>query len=174
MLGLEILLDLFVVVVFLVATYENQTKLATAEGEGGLNLTPFIEEEECSHPVEASIDKHLENPSYEDNGNPPWDVEEVVDQPLVIQPQEEELIPFDVNKPDVPNRSEVLTDNTQELSIDVTQITAKKAWKVAKALGLPYKNPDRSRIKVNTLRANIQAVLVEDPRRVQDVLPFVG
>ena len=126
-----------------------------------------------------------QNTTTETDDLPPWDVDEVVEVPdikipemnpvdegiEVLQSPDEELIPFDVDEPDVPSRNEVFNDYPD---FDVTQISAKKAWKAAKALGLPYKNPDKSRIKVTVLRANIDAYLRENPSQISDVLPFVG
>ncbi|WP_198648276.1 hypothetical protein [Cyanothece sp. BG0011] len=129
----------------------------------------------------------------EEDDWPPWDVDELIDSLTQVEPEpstntlddttegtlspelklpEEGLIPFDVDEPDVPSRTEIFSDDN--VSVDVSQITAKKAWKAAKALGLPYKNPDRSRIKVTVLRQNIETYLGENRSQIPDVLPFVG
>ncbi len=183
--SLEILLDLLAFVFVLYVTYEQKA-------QDNLAFVGDISSIELTTPVFLEFNNQsIEEETTEDDGLPPWDIDEVVESSELKVPEDEPmettenpamefpeggLIPFDVDEPYLPSRKEVFDDHetTKELSIDVNQITAKKAWKAAKALGLPYKNPDRSRIKVTVLRENIETYLRENPSQISDVLPFVG
>lgn len=188
--SLELLLDLIAFIFVLYATYGRRD-------QDDLALVGNVSNLELNTPISFGFTNQTpQDNTTETDDLPPWDVDEVIEVPNVQVPEpevnpvegrvdaespevkgpEEELIPFDVNVPDIPSRNEVFSDQetTKELSIDVNQITAKKAWKAAKALGLPYKNPDRSRIKVTVLRENIETYLRENPSQISDVLPFVG
>ncbi|ACB54316.1 hypothetical protein cce_4970 [Crocosphaera subtropica ATCC 51142] len=179
--SLEILLDLLAIIFVLYATYghRNGDNLVLAGDISSLELM-------------TQIAFGSGQTQEEEDDLPPWDVDELIDSLTQVEPEpstntldettegtqspelkvpEEGLIPFDVDEPDIPSRNEVFNDYPD---FDVTQITAKKAWKAAKALGLPYKNPDKSRIKVTVLRQNIEAYLRENPSQFSDVLPFVG
>ncbi len=184
--SLELLLDLIAFIFVLYATYGRRD-------QDDLALVGNVSKLKLNSPISFGFTNQTpQDNTTETDDLPPWDVDEVIEVPNVQVPEpevnpvegrvdaespegkvpEEELIPFDVNVPDVPSRNEVFDD--QELNVDVTQITAKKAWKAAKALGLPYKNPDKSRIKVRVLRQDIEVYLRENPSQISDVLPFVG
>lgn len=169
--SLELLLDIIAVLFIFVLTYEqNQGRVALAT-EPALDLSPI----EITTPHFSdfnSTDPSIQGAKeVEDDNTPPWDVDEPnnVNETFV---KEDNFLPFDVDEvPEVPNRAEVLGEEGNS-RIDVTKIPASQAWKAAKVLGLPYKNKDRSRIKVDVLRENIAQFLANNPNKIVDVQPY--